>query len=340
MVSVLALVACSSGGRGTSGGGGGGGGGDVCDPECGSGQLCCPQPSGLTCTNPQVSPNHCGGCNRPCAGACVDGVCQAGLGDSGMVPDGTLPPTGDCTPECSSSQRCCGSSCVNRESSASDGRMDPSFQNCNGCGFTCDPERANRCGRAGGGMIQCLCGAGPQCVGTRVCVNNGGTNSCVDLNSDRNNCGEAGNVCNDGETCVGGMCRCGGAAPCGSGQSCCAGSCISTDTDALNCGGCGVSCGANAPNCEAGACICRSAGRACREAAMGGGGLPLPIPVPGGDLGESCCTAGCVPNTAASCNCSPCAEGSMCIAPISLPLPIPGMMAGSVCCSSSGILCD
>lgn len=328
----IILASCSTGGRP---GNGGGGGTAMCVPTCNPTEICCDQPSGAVCANPVVSPNHCGRCNNPCTGACVGGVCQTGpaMPDSGSM---TPPPGEECSPTCSSNQRCCGATCVNRQFAGADGRTDSSFMNCNGCGLACDPERANRCG-ASGSSVGCLCGSGPQCVGTRVCASSGSAYLCVDLQTDNNNCGEVGNACNPGETCVRGVCSCGSTGgACAEGQACCGGGCINASSDPMNCGACGTVCGANAPHCSAGACTCMPAGRACNPTPMGMGGLPIPIP--GADLGESCCASGCVANTDASCACTPCdtGAGESCITPISLPgLPGSGAGSPSVCCSTS-----
>src|SRR5262249_57099660 len=55
----------------------------------------------------------------------------------------------------------------------------------------------------------------------------------------------------------GGLC---GERACNVGQSCCGGSCIETQTDINNCGGCGSSCAAmRSDACVGGHCTCHSA---------------------------------------------------------------------------------
>jgi hypothetical protein len=64
----------------------------------------------------------------------------------------------------------------------------------------------------------------------------GGT--CTTTNTDNNNCGSCGHVCNTagGESCVSGVCTC-------SSGTDCSGTCVVISTDANNCGSCGHSCG-------------------------------------------------------------------------------------------------
>lgn len=68
------------------------------------------------------------------------------------------------------------------------------------------------------------------------CETCGGT-ACVDLNTDRANCGVCGYACPDTAACVDGICTCpNGLATCGS-------SCVDLASDPANCGRCDASCG-------------------------------------------------------------------------------------------------
>ncbi len=77
-------------------------------------------------------------------------------------------------------------------------------------------------------------GDGSACVRPRAIC--GGT--CVDLASDRNNCGGCGRGCRSGELCVFGVCS----SLCGAPLMICNGLCIDVQTDPRNCGGCGIVC--------------------------------------------------------------------------------------------------
>ncbi|MBX3247055.1 MAG: hypothetical protein KF901_07735 [Myxococcales bacterium] len=307
------LAACGDDNRG-------GGGGTGCSPACSPGEGCCNR----MCVALN-STSNCGRCGVVCSSGqtCQMGMCVGGttMGDGGTT-------MSTCTPECSASQRCCGGSCVDRQAPAGtmDGRSHPSFQNCNGCGVSCDPDRASVCGATG-----CMCGATAQCPTGQICgVNPAGVVSCVSTEFDRNNCGGVGIVCGEGESCVSGVCACGTTGMrCAAGQACCGGACVDVATDGMNCGACGNVCGSNAPNCNAGSCTCEAAGRACAEPMAGIFGM-------GGSTGESCCAGmGCVANTNASCECAPCGDGTTCgVAGGGL---IPGMGDGTVraCCGTS-----
>ena len=90
-----------------------------------------------------------------------------------------------------------------------------------------------------------------------ACTKCGGT-TCLDLKTDKNNCGSCGNACAD--ACCNGVCvdttsddaNCGSCgASCTGGNTCCSSSCVDTKTDLVNCGACGASCNGT---CAAGKC--------------------------------------------------------------------------------------
>jgi hypothetical protein len=76
----------------------------------------------------------------------------------------------------------------------------------------------------------------------------GGT--CVDLMTDRGNCGGCGRSCAAVEICADGEC----VIECPSGQTQCGGSCVDTQSDHDHCGGCGRSCAADEV-CNEGDCL-------------------------------------------------------------------------------------
>lgn len=105
---------------------------------------------------------------------------------------------------------------------------------CSGLGWTCGTT-SDGCG----GTLTCgTCATGETCT-DHACVCPGSTcgTACVDLQTDRNNCGACGVACALIDTCAGGHC-------CAPSQVFCAatGSCHDLLTDSLNCGTCGRDC--------------------------------------------------------------------------------------------------
>jgi hypothetical protein len=93
--------------------------------------------------------------------------------------------------------------------------------------------------------------------------------SCVLLDSDPSNCGGCGIACDDSDrapSCVDGDCVCGVTACLGTPDDLCcfsggANRCVDTQTDGLNCGGCGWSCESDTTaDCVAGSCTCGTDG--------------------------------------------------------------------------------
>ncbi len=316
LAALLASFATScAGGRDT--------GGSACG-ECGPFTSCCEQPDGThSCVRTSDSPTHCGTCGNACAsGRCMSGMCVGGSGDGGSGFDSG--PTGMCSPSCSSAQRCCGTSCVDRSvPTGTDGRTSSSFTNCNGCGLTCNMDKASACSAPSGmsGPPRCMCGTFNECTGSDVCVtSSSGGFQCVNLSTDTHNCGEIGHECGEGELCSGGSCVCGGTgASCPTGQACCGGSCIDVSTDPDNCGSCGNACGDQGTSCMDGACRCGS-GPGCTPAA-------------GTALGQLCCADTCVPQDASNCGgCGmACADGESC----ALGMTLTGTM--DICCTTVAI---
>lgn len=226
----------------------------------------CPTPTGDACVLVTSDPNNCGACGNRCA---VGMMCRASACVMGsVIPDAgpglDLGPPGACSPSCPSTQRCCGTSCVTRMVvSGTDGRADPSFRNCGGCGTMCDAMTASACsgtacscgtlGRAcaagqictntgGGFTCQANCGTlGGPCPPGATCCGAGDEGMCLNTMLDTFNCGRCGNVCGAGTACSAGVCAplC-GATVCATGQLCCSGTCATAGV--ANCGGCGITC--------------------------------------------------------------------------------------------------
>jgi len=91
----------------------------------------------------------------------------------------------------------------------------------------------------------------PLCKGSDIVCS--GTNTCTDINSDTNNCGGCGHVCDKSEICSSGWCQC------RQDEVYCqtlnnVNHCVSLKNDSLNCGNCGVKCSTNLQNCKMGVC--------------------------------------------------------------------------------------
>lgn len=87
----------------------------------------------------------------------------------------------------------------------------------------------------------CTCPGGKTVCGT----------SCVDIQTDADNCGACSNKCKaQGATCNAGTCTCPG------GKTDCNGICVDTQTDGKNCGTCGTICVAQNSSCDKGVCVC------------------------------------------------------------------------------------
>ncbi|MDQ3034712.1 MAG: hypothetical protein M3Y87_20040, partial [Myxococcota bacterium] len=230
----------------------------TCDPACPDFYACCEGGAGASCRDVLNESTNCGGCGIVCpSGMCRMGSCVPGtMTDGGTTPGTDSGMRGMCGLSCDeTTSRCCGTTCLSRSGVAAgaDGRTDPTFSNCNGCGIACDPERASACSVAGGGtgMPTCMCGVYNACSSGSVCVSQSGSFACVNTQTDINNCGAIGNACAMGESCMSGVCQCGSTgAACTAGQACCGGACIDSQTDAMNCGGCGVAC-AGDESCQA-----------------------------------------------------------------------------------------
>lgn len=164
------------------------------------------------CTDLKTDNANCGKCGTPCAigATCVQGSCQ-----------------------CGPNQSKCGATCVD---------LKTDITNCGKCGTICGNDAGQP---MGGGMWACMGGA---CV--VMCpapkIDCGGT--CVDVQSDIDNCGMCSTPCDPNtDTCLTGNC-------CKMGEVICGGKCTNTKSDAMNCGMCGKTCSGNTPVCANGAC--------------------------------------------------------------------------------------
>ncbi len=127
---------------------------------------------------------------------------------------------GNCTP-CSTGTDRCGYGSLAGGGFCEDIVSNP--WSCGGCGIVCDPDKiceAGTCVSCPAGKIRC-------------------GSSCVDLNTDRNNCGTCGNYCYDASS---------------GGTTCCAGQCTELQTNETHCGSCGRTCSASQA-CIGGTCL-------------------------------------------------------------------------------------
>ena len=112
--------------------------------------------------------------------------------------------------------------------------------------------------------------------------------TCVDINSDYQNCGKCGNVCPNDQVCSHGTC----AVVCGGGSVRCVNNCVDLGTDPQNCGGCSKAC---------------ASGQVCKNSACA---------ISFQD-GLTNCNGGCVDLTSDDFNCNTCgnacAPGSQCV---------------------------
>ena len=168
------------------------------------------------------------------------------------------------------------------------------------------------------------CDGAPACdPGMAAC---GGT--CVNLASDRLNCGACGNACGADRLCESSAC----VVSCSSGMTACAGACVSTSSSPAHCGGCNMPCASNEV-CESGACelgcsaTMTECGGSCvdtntDEAHCGGCDMPCDaaeVCTDGAcecDAGLTECGGACVDTDSSASHCGgcdmPCASPSVC----------------------------
>jgi len=165
------------------------------------------------CADLTNDPGNCGGCGIACGGetnTCQDGAC---------VCAGTV----------------CNGACT-----------DTSYDsyNCGACGTTCDEAGGELCNN---GSCVTYCEDDPMGWGGYRCEPDG---PCVEIYSDRANCGGCGIACGDGEVCDWGTCS-----DCGGPENQCGGFCTDVAWDWSNCGACGNAC-EGAESCDESRCVC------------------------------------------------------------------------------------
>ena len=170
-----------------------------------------------------------------------------------------------------------------------------------------------------------VCGAGlTSCSG-----------SCVNLSSDRSNCGLCGRACGADQVCSGGTCS----SVCGAGLTSCSGFCVNLSSDRSNCGLCGRACGADQV-CSGGECF-----TTCGTGLTNCSGSCVDLSFDAAHCGS--CTRSCaVPETCrgglccAPCDLECCAAGESCIVTGGAGRCCAGdKVCGTLCCDTPNRTC-
>lgn len=194
------------------------------------------------------------------------------------------------TEACEEGQVCCDFECVDLETDT---------EHCGACGNVCANQML---------CVEGLCDCGGRLCESHetCCEDSNGVPRCASLDFDEEHCGACGQICSQDELCYGTVCVCEGAngitEQCAARENCCNGEgCVDFQTDAQNCGGCGLECGAG-EQCQEGLCVCGDTVSAAGAAACA--------------PGEACCgsTPTCMPETDPQCQCGTtrCTAGEGC----------------------------
>ncbi|MBL8684203.1 MAG: hypothetical protein JNK05_33825 [Myxococcales bacterium] len=258
------------------------------------------------------------------SGAASDGGCAPGTADCDRNPLNGCETRLDTLLNCGS----CGTSCVTRPNATAACAAGACAYTCragfgdcdrnaaNGCESTLDtPMNCGRCGNVCGGTSPLCDATRGSCVATCPAGTQRCGGSCVNVQSDVNNCGVCGRACafaNAGATCNVGMCQ---ITTCNPGFSNCNGfsadGCeTNTNTSTNNCGACGRACGGGAnatAQCSAGACAlaCNPGFANCDMSNANGCEANLNSLAHCGACGAACSR----PNATATCAMGTCALG-------------------------------
>ena len=190
---------------------------------CGEGTTCCGD--GI-CADVQSDAANCGTCGNACTDgkSCVDGNCERVC--SGATPD-KCEALDVCVNFASDVLHCgnCDTKCATTETCVEG---------------VCTPSEVN-------------CSDDPDADATTLCWG-----TCVDLDSDAQNCGTCGNACLADQACEAGTCVC------PPDTQVCEGKCVDYASDRNHCGSCGNACLAD-QTCEESTCVCPEGTGVCGD---------------------------------------------------------------------------
>ena len=256
---------------------------------CSNGKCTCPTGTTLcsgACINLQTDSANCGSCGHTCLSGqeCIAGGCKCpDISCKGTCVDSQNDPNncGGCGIACAKGLVCSSSKCVcpGTFQIPCNGKCCPEGQACNGDSCSCPVAGQKLCT----GDNYC-CGGPGDLSSQECCVGYGGLSYCTDTSDDFEHCGSCNNDCTGKVTgenagCYHGVCgNCYDDSSCTNADPlaiCCITKgmrmCTNSQTDPLNCGGCGIGCTPGIEACCGGACTniqnnganCGACGRSC-----------------------------------------------------------------------------
>ena len=323
----------------------------ACGSLCPALFLCCAD-NGVPpqCFDPLTDNQNCGTCGKECKGGqtCQAGTCRCPAGQLFCETIGKCVDTssdsencGKCGQTCGAGQSCVGGQCVCPSGQTlCDGACVDTTTDKNHCGgcSPCPAPQACLMGTCACAPVTCPMGAFQdpttcQCAclpGQTLCDQG----TCVDLQSDPDNCGSCGTGCPSGKSCQSGQCLCThttcppGTSQdpatcqclCPPGQTSCPTGCVDLQSDDANCGACGTVC-PSGQSCQSGQCLCTPV--TCPSGATQDP-ITCQCPCPNG---QSDCNGACVDlqndaNNCGSCGhqCQTCKAGQCFCPPMTCPL--------------------